>query len=109
LHPGEGSAHDSGEAAHRKGLCSTRHAFQQHVPLGQQTYHELLDHVLLAHNDPLHLGNRPSQQLGGLSGRHDLLRGRRLRHVAGCTHARLLMRLKDVAHRNVRASPALMA
>ena len=93
--PGEVAADHGREAAHRQRLGHAGHALEQDVALGQQADHQLLDHVLLADDDPLDLGDRLAEQLGGLlvarlpGGRAGRLAGRRA--VRRTAHAVLLI------------------
>ena len=66
LEPGEVTADHGGEAAHGQRLGHAGHALEQDVTLGQQADHQLLDHVLLADDHPLDLGDRLPEQLGRL-------------------------------------------
>ena len=49
----------SAKRAHRQRLRDPGHTFEQAVPARDQRDHQLLDHVLLADDDPLDLGDRP--------------------------------------------------
>ena len=66
LDPGEVTADDGGEAAHRQRLGYAGHTFEQDVTLGEQGDHQLLDHVLLPDDHPLNLGDGVPEQLRGL-------------------------------------------
>ena len=98
--PGEVTADHGREAAYRQRLGHAGHAFEQDVALGQQADHELFDHVLLADDDPLHLGDGVAEQLRGLLVAQ-LARGRRWpgpgwwgRRTPDCSHNLLLLVLQ---------------
>ena len=63
--PREVAADHGGEAADGQRLGDAGHALEQAVALGQQADHQLLDHVLLADDHPLDLGDGLAEQLGG--------------------------------------------
>ncbi|SPD86340.1 conserved protein of unknown function [Micropruina glycogenica] len=101
LNAAEVAAHHGGEAAHRERFGHARDAFEQHVPLGQQSDHQLLDHVLLADDHPLHLGDRLAQHAGRLAGGRIGVRLLLARALGRIRHACLL-----IADHLVRAPPA---
>jgi len=65
LHPRKVAADDGRERPDGQGLRDAGHALEQAVALRQQRHHQLLHHVLLADDDPLHLADRVAQQACG--------------------------------------------
>ena len=68
LHPGEIPSNNRCEGTYRQGFRHTRYSFEKTVALRQESHHQLLDHVFLPDDDPLHLTDRHAQEASCVGG-----------------------------------------